>query len=540
MIATEGVRNVAVVGAGRWGANHVRTWSALGHLRIVCDPDEARLREIDGNLANVELTTSLDAVLECDQVHGVVVASPAVTHGEVAERALQAGKDVLVEKPMATSVADAERMLRSAEAHKRILMVGHVLEYHPVFVRLRELVAAGELGKVLYLYSNRLNFGRVRTEENALWSFAPHDLALFLRIVGTPPSTVSCRGGTYLSPGVADTTLMSLEFSGGVQAHVFVSWLHPYKDHRFVVVGDRKMAVFDDTAPWGKKLLLYPHDVVWEHGRVPVAHRADAMAVPVTEGEPLQAECEAFVTAMRTRVPPLTNGASGLGILELLEAGQRSLDGGGVPIAFVGRGPSGEGAIIHPTSSVHSTASIDGGASIGPGTHVWHHSHVMAAAVVGERCVLGQNVFVGNGVRIGDRVKVQNNVSVFEGVEIEDDVFCGPSMVFTNVVNPRAFIERKDEFRPTRVRRGASIGANATVVCGAEIGEYAVVGAGAVVTADVHPHALVVGVPAKQIGWVCRCGERLGVSGGVGSCRRCGERYLVDDANGRGLVQLQE
>ena len=173
---------------------------------------------------------------------------------------------------------------------------------------------------------------------------------------------------------------------------------------------------------------------------------------------------------------------------------------------------------------IHESAYVDDGATIGAGTKIWHFCHVMPGAVIGERCSLGQNVVVMNGTRIGDNCKIQNNVSIYEGVELEADVFCGPSMVFTNVINPRSHISRKDEYRKTLVRRGSSIGANATVVCGVTLGEYAFVGAGAVVTADVLPYALVVGVPARRVGWMCQCGVRLPDSG-TGRCAACGSDY---------------
>jgi UDP-2-acetamido-3-amino-2,3-dideoxy-glucuronate N-acetyltransferase len=398
-------------------------------------------------------------------------------------------------------------------------MVGHVLEYHPAFLRLREFVAGGVLGKIRYMYSNRLNFGRVRTEENALWSFAPHDLALFLRLAGTAPEDVSCRGGSYLSKDVADVTLMSVAFPGGVQAHAFVSWLHPYKEQRFVVVGDRQMAAFDDLADWPAKLTLYPHTVTWQQGRVPVADRAEAVPVDIGSEPPLRAECRAFLDAMATRRPPLTDGRSGLAVLELLEAGQASLQQGGIPVRLSPR------AVPPPTVSVDATATVDAGSVLGDGTRVWHYSHVMGGARIGRDCVVGQGVFVAATARIGDRVKIQNGVSVYDGVTLEDEVFCGPSVTFTNVVNPRSAIDRKREYRPTVVRRGATLGANCTIVCGADIGPWAFVAAGAVVTGDVPAHALVAGVPARIVGWRCACGEPLAGCDGLERCRSCSRSY---------------
>jgi UDP-2-acetamido-3-amino-2,3-dideoxy-glucuronate N-acetyltransferase len=187
-------------------------------------------------------------------------------------------------------------------------------------------------------------------------------------------------------------------------------------------------------------------------------------------------------------------------------------------------------------ATLHSTAIVDDGAVVGDGTSIWHWTHVCAGARIGRRCSLGQNVYVGNDVEIGDNVKIQNNVSVYDAVSLEDDVFCGPSMVFTNVINPRSHVSRKHEFRRTVVRRGATIGANATVVCGNAIGRYAMIGAGAVVTSDVPDHALVVGVPARRIGWICRCGVRLPGSTGEQRCASCGDRYDILEAECRLLA----
>jgi UDP-2-acetamido-3-amino-2,3-dideoxy-glucuronate N-acetyltransferase len=191
---------------------------------------------------------------------------------------------------------------------------------------------------------------------------------------------------------------------------------------------------------------------------------------------------------------------------------------------------------VHPTAVVHESAYVDDGATIGAGTKVWHFCHVLGGAVIGERCSLGQNVVVMNGTRIGNNVKIQNNVSIYEGVELEDDVFCGPSMVFTNVLNPRSHVSRRHEYRRTLVRRGATIGANATIVAGTTLGESAFVGAGAVVAKDVLDYALMVGVPAKRIGWMCQCGERLPDSG-RGTCAACGSTYEPD---GEGIRRTGE
>jgi UDP-2-acetamido-3-amino-2,3-dideoxy-glucuronate N-acetyltransferase len=514
---------LAVIGCGGWGINHVRAWHRLGVLTVVCDPDAARRAAAVAEAPGIEPYADVDAVLSRDDVDAVVLATPAVTHASLAIAAVQAGKHVLVEKPLAVTLAEAQAVVEAAERSGRVLMVGHVLEYHPAVLRLRQLVEEGVLGRLRYVYSNRLNFGKVRIEENSLWSFAPHDLALFNRIVGTMPDTVSCQGGSYLSPGVADVTLMSLSFPGGVQGHVFVSWLHPFKEQRFVVVGEKQMAVFDDTAPWPEKLVLYGHQVSWRGGRVPEARRAEGVAVELEPAEPLLEECKAFIHAATEGERVLTDGASALSVLRMLDAGERSMATGGHPQRL------SQAAL--DDVSVHPTAIVEEGASLGAGTRVWHHAHVMAGARVGKRCSLGKNVFLGRGARIGDGVKIQNNVSVYEGVELEDGVFCGPSMVFTNVINPRAEVERKDEYRPTLVRHGASLGANCTIVCGVTIGRYALVGAGAVVTRDVPDFAIVTGVPARRTGWVCMCGVRLpdpdGASEGV-VCAECGSRYIEE------------
>jgi UDP-2-acetamido-3-amino-2,3-dideoxy-glucuronate N-acetyltransferase len=337
-------------------------------------------------------------------------------------------------------------------------------------------------------------------------------------LVGSAPTSVACHGGAYLSAGVADATMTTLAFDGGVRAHIHVSWLHPFKEQRFIVVGERQMAVFDDTLPHGQKLVLYPHRVDWRDGRVPVAQKAEGVFVELPATEPLVAECEAFLDAVRTRVPPYADGAEGVRVLRVLAAAQTSLERAGAPQSI--------SPAARPSYFVHPSAVVDEGAQIGEGTKVWHFSHISGRTQIGSKCVFGQNVFIAPNVKIGHGVKVQNNVSIYDGVEIEDDVFCGPSMVFTNVMNPRADIERKSEFRKTLIKRGASIGANATIVCGHTVGAHAFVAAGAVVSKDVPDFALVRGVPAVVTGYVCRCAEKLSFSEGhEARCGACGREY---------------
>lgn len=503
---------VTVVGCGRWGGNLVRTFSALGGLRYVVDVDPGTAKEMSERYEVPAV--ELDEALADSAVGGVVVAVPAAEHVAVATQALEAGKHVFVEKPLALRARDAEALCALAEAVGQVLMVGHVLQYHPAFLELERLVREGRLGRLRYAYSNRLNLGRIRREEDILWSFAPHDVSMILSLVGAEPVSVSAVAGDYLRAGIADVTTTHLRFPGGERAHVFVSWLHPFKEHKLVVVGDEAMAVFDDGQPWASKLRLFRHAITWPGG-IPEAVTAEAEAVAIEPGEPLEAECRHFLDCMTTGATPRTDGREGLRVLRVIEsAAGRMVDPTGPAPA---RAP-------HPGAFVHESAYVDEPSEIGEGTRIWHFSHVLAGSRIGRNCTIGQNVMIGPDVTVGDGCKLQNNVSLYRGVTLEDGVFCGPSCVFTNVANPRAEIDRSEEVRLTRVGRGATIGANATVVCGHDVGAWAFVAAGAVVTSDVPPHALVAGVPARCIGWVSHAGERLGDDL---VCPRTGRRYAL-------------
>jgi len=238
---------IAVIGAGHWGINLVRIYRQLGVLSKVCDFSAERLAQIAAQFPGLEIAGSIDSVLSDPAIDAVVIATPAETHYSIARQALLAGKDVYVEKPITLHCDEAEMLTNMAERLGRILMVGHLLEHHPAIIRLQELVEQGELGRLEYIYSNRLNLGKVRREENALWSFAPHDISVILLLLKSMPIQVTATGGTYLQPNIADVTVSTMLFDRGVRAHLFVSWLHPYKEQKLVVVGERRMAVFDDV-----------------------------------------------------------------------------------------------------------------------------------------------------------------------------------------------------------------------------------------------------------------------------------------------------
>ncbi len=506
---------VAVIGCGHWGKNHVRNFHALGALVAVSDANA----DLAGKMSETYDVPAREVgeILADTAIAGGVIAAPAEAHAELAIRALEAGKHVFVEKPLALTVAEAQGVLAAAQKAGRIVMVGHLLQYHSAFLKLKDMVAAGELGKLQYLYSNRLNLGKIRREENALWSFAPHDISMILALVGDMPTAVRAEGGSYLHEVIADVTTTHLTFPGGVQAHVFVSWLHPFKEQKLVVVGDKAMAVFNDGEPWDRKLLIYPHKIDWRDG-VPTPEKADAQAVPLEESEPLRAECQHFLDSMAAGTAPRTDGEEGMRVLSVLEQAEADMS------ATRNAAGNTSGTDRFPGAKVHELAVVDNDVTIGAGSKIWHFSHVLPGTTIGDNVIIGQNASIGPDVTIGDNCKIQNNVSVYKGVTLAQGVFCGPSCVFTNVLTPRAEVNRRDDFLPPPVGRGATIGANATIVCGHSLGEYCMIAAGAVVTADVPAHALMAGVPARRIGWVSHAGERLGDDL---VCPREGRKYQV-------------
>jgi UDP-2-acetamido-3-amino-2,3-dideoxy-glucuronate N-acetyltransferase len=508
---------IAVVGAGRWGRNHIETLNTLGCLAGIVELNDGTLRKLKEKYSNVKMFSKLEDALQED-FDGFTVATPVETHFEITERILRSGRHVLVEKPIAMKVDEAKRLKQLAEENRVNLMVGHLLLFHPAIRKIKDLMVDGKIGRLQYLYSNRLNLGTVRTEENILWSFAPHDISIFQYLIGSQPIEVVSRGGIFLQPNIHDSSMTVLTYPNDVVGHIFVSWLHPFKEHRIVVIGSKGMFSYEDSSE-DKQILFYEKGIDWVKGE-PIKRDGPTEIIPYEKGLPLTEEMKYFVSHLNGDPIQTANAESAIEVLEILQRASDSLlNKGATSILKPHLQEENQGKHDY---FVHPTGEIDKDVVIGKGSKIWNFSHILSGSRIGERCNIGQNVVVGPDVTIGNGCKIQNNVSVFKGVTLEDDVFCGPSMVFTNVYNPRASIRRMNEIRHTMVKKGATIGANATIVCGVTIGRYAFVGAGAVVTEDIEDQALVVGNPARQIGWVCECGTRLDDKG---ACTACGKNY---------------
>lgn len=526
-------KSIAVIGAGYWGKNLVRNMFELGALDTVCDVNESLLDKHAEQYPGINVTTNFKSVLENPAIQQVVIATPGHAHFHLAKQALEAGKDLYVEKPLCLSAVEGRELVELAESTGRILMVGHILQYHPCVQMLQKILKDGTLGKLQHVVSNRLNLGKIQTKESALWALAPHDISVILSLCGNQlPEQLRCLGGDYLSDGVADVTMTTMRFPDKVQAHIYVSWLNPFKEQKLVLVGSKGMLVFDDTKDWEHKLVLYRDPVTWTHGNRPIENRGEGEYIEVELKEPLKEECRHFLTCCQTRETPKTDGQEGLRVLQVLQAAEASLNDDGECKIPAHDHPS---VAIEASATIHPSAVVDKGAIVGAGTHVWHFSHVMDGAEVGAICNIGQNVVISAGVVLGRNCKVQNNVSLYTGVECEDDVFLGPSMVFTNISNPRCEVVRRDQYRTTLVKKGATIGANATVLCGLTLGEYSFIGAGTVVTKDVKPYALLLGNPGRQVGWMSRHGERLALPVSVpegerleAACPATNEMYVLE------------
>lgn len=329
---------LGVIGAGAWGKNHVRSGATLAEAELVavCDTRETVRQAVARQYPAVYVTADAGELLE--RVDAVVIASPARTHAEYARQAIAAGRPCLVEKPFALSVADAESVAAAAAARNVPVLVGHLLMFHPAVTALRDLVAGGELGRVLYMYGLRVNLGQVRADENALWSFGPHDVSVALHLMESSPLRVAAQGSCYLQAGVEDVVFLHMEFASGAVAHIQLSWLDPHKERKLTVVGDRKMVVFDDMEV-REKLRIYdkgvtrpPEYASW--GESLAIREGDIFIPKIPNVEPLAVELAHFVRVARGEEAPRASAADGVRVIHVLEAATRSLASGGTPISL--------------------------------------------------------------------------------------------------------------------------------------------------------------------------------------------------------------
>jgi UDP-2-acetamido-3-amino-2,3-dideoxy-glucuronate N-acetyltransferase len=494
--------HIAVIGGGYWGKNLIREFHNCGILHTICEINEDALTIYQQQYPKVQLTKEWGSILENKEIDSVCIALPAEMHYRFAREALCANKHVYVEKPLCLDEKEAEELVKLSVEKGKILMVGHLLHYHPAVIKIKELVKDGKIGKVKNIVSNRLSHGIFRTSENVLWSFAPHDISVILSIIGESPKSVICSGTDIITKGVMDITNSILKFED-VYVNINVNWLCPYKEQKMSIIGEKGMILFDDTATTDK--LKYFSEYLDFKGKfpIPVKDKFEVIQLDNTIS-PLRNECEHFKECVEQTKAPITDGEEGLRVLQVLKALQESLDKN-----FEVKLLSSPPPVVTPLSYfAHKTAYIDEGAEIGEGTKIWHFSHICKGAKIGKNCNIGQNVFIADGAVLGDNCKVQNNVSIYAGVIAGDYVFFGPSCVLTNDINPRGMYSKAGHYIETILEDGVTLGANCTIVCGNRLGKHSLIGSGAVVTKDVEPFSIMVGNPAKRIGEIDEKGNR--------------------------------
>lgn len=491
---------VGLIGGGYWGKNLIREFNNIGVLHTICDINEESLKKYNQDYPHVKTTNNWDNVLQNREITAVCISLPAEMHYSFSKISLLAGKDVFVEKPITLDINQAEELVEIAKNNDKILMVGHLLHYHPAIIKIKEMINDGAIGKVKNIVANRLSLGIFRKHENVLWSFAPHDISVTLSLVNNGlPKSVACHGKDHITKGIHDVTNSILKFDDAY-VNINVNWLNPYKEQKMSIIGENGMIIFDDVSK-DNKITYYPEYIQFSSDvnatPTPIKNNAENILIDLTES-PLLKECKHFVNCCENRVNPITDGSEGVNVLTVLNGLQKSLENGN------------EINLAKKFKSVfvHDTAFVDEGAVIGEGTKIWHFSHICKGAHIGKNCNIGQNVFIAGGAVIGDNCKVQNNVSIYAGVEAKDYVFFGPSCVLTNDINPRGMHSKGGEYISTKLETGVTLGANCTIVCGNTLGKHSLIGSGAVICKDVEPYSIMVGNPGKKIGTIDEKGNR--------------------------------
>lgn len=477
---------IGLIGGGYWGKNLIREFDKCCVLHTICEIDKKISDEHRTQYPHICVTDDWNDLLNNDTITAICISLPTHLHYQFTKEALSSNKDVYVEKPMTMSLKEAEEVVNLAKNNNKILMVGHLLHYHPCVEEIKKTINSGKIGKIINIVSNRFNLGIYRDHENVLWNLAPHDVSVILSLCDNKlPNSVVCMGKDHITKNVYDIVNMVLKYDDKY-ININVNWLNPYKEQKMSIIGEKGMIVFDDTIK--EKIKIYQEYKKYKNGDI-YFEKNEAETINVDMSiSPLTKECEHFIDCCISRSTPLTDGNEGLRVLKVLDMAQQSLN---------------EKKEIYNTIQkyfVHETAIVDDGAEIGEGTKIWHFSHICKNAKIGKNCNIGQNVFIADNSILGDNCKIQNNVSIYDGVQAGNYVFFGPSCVLTNDLNPRGMFSKNGNYINTIIEDGATLGANSTIVCGNKLGKHCLVGAGAVVTSDVIEYSVVVGNPAKKIG----------------------------------------
>ena len=490
---------LGLIGGGYWGKNLIRDFYSCGVLDTICDLNKNLLDEYKKKYCDIKITINFESLLSNKEITAICIALPADLHYKFSKMALLANKDVLVEKPITLNVDEAEELVKLAKDNNKILMVGHLLHYHPCIDKIKEMIKENKIGKIKNIVANRLNLGKFRVQENVLWSFAPHDISVILSLCNNElPSSVICNGYCHINKGIHDITNSILKYDDKY-VNINVNWLNPYKEQKLSIIGEKGMILFDDTSI-DNKLTYFPEYINFSSdlNSVPSPIRKNGINIIINSTEsPLLNECNHFIDCCKNRTKSITDGLEGLRVLKVLNYLQQSLE------------LNREIKCSKEKYYVHPTACVDEGAEIGEGTKIWHYSHICKGAKIGKNCNIGQNVYFAGGAKVGDNCKIQNNVSVYAGVKAGDYVFFGPSCVLTNDINPRGMYSKGGKYIDTIIEDGVTLGANCTIVCGNTLGKHCLIGSGAVICKDVEPYSIMVGNPCKKIGVIDEKGERV-------------------------------
>jgi UDP-2-acetamido-3-amino-2,3-dideoxy-glucuronate N-acetyltransferase len=493
---------LSLIGGGYWGKNLIREFNNVGILHTICDINEEALQKYKVEYPNVNITSDWNNVLLNNDITSVCIALPAEMHYEYCKNSLLANKDVYVEKPITLNISHAEELISIAKEKNKILMVGHLLHYHPCVEKMKEIIKLGKIGNIKTIIANRFSLGIFRKHENVLWSFAPHDISVILSLLNDKlPNSVICHGSNNnLTEGIEDIVNCVLKYSDKY-INININWLSPNKEQRMTIIGETGIIVFDDTLKENKLKYIPKYFEKNNNSKniIPIKGNEEYPDMKL-EQSPLYKECMHFKNSCENKSEPITTGEEGLRVLKVLDGLSKSLK--------ENREICLNEKINNLKYFVHETAIIDADAEIGEGTKIWHFSHICKGAKIGKNCNIGQNVFISGGAKIGDNCKVQNNVSIYAGVEAEDYVFFGPSCVLTNDINPRCMHSKNGQYLKTVIKKGVTLGANCTIVCGNTIGEHSLIGSGAVICKNVEPYSIMVGNPGKKIGTIDEKGER--------------------------------